>query len=355
MTTYELKNGLRLALMKLENSLSSRSGLQSSAIVDLRHPEERMAARLVERLNLKPPIDVERLCRGFADLSFKDFPIEIDGLCLDLKVSGKRPKIWVSTDIPPVRRRFTLAHEIGHIIIPWHTGTIIDDIEAPRSREQGRYREMEAEANRFAAELLMPSVWATGLSERSIHAADLMHSIREIAQVSFPAAFLKTAKFAKPGFVGAEVREGLVARSVRTPETNSRSIELGTPVQQVKMPAAYEPKILQGTDAQYYWWKIRDELEDPGNDLPNWRQILEDILIDIPAEFRPKTRSSVNAIIGIAIGREPKGGDVRKIFRRGIEAAQNREEANMWVAHVLSHPRFTDYVLARARERAGQH
>ncbi len=312
-----------------------------------------MAARLVERLQITPPIDVEALCKNFADLAFKNFPVDIDGLCLDLKIPGRRPKVWVSQKIPPVRQRFTLAHEIGHIIIPWHRGTIIDDIDAPRSEERGRYREMEAEANRFAAELLMPSSWAVGLSERSDHAAGLMHSIHEIAQVSFPAAFLKAAKLGRPGFIGAEVRNGTVIRSLRTPETKSKLLEPNTLIQDVKMPAAYEPCIVNGTDISYYWWEIRDIIDDPGTELSDWREILEEILIGIPPEFRRKSRQSVNAIIGVAIGREPKGGNVDRIYKQGIEAAQNRESENLWVRDVILHPRFNDYILARARERAG--
>ena len=340
--------------MKLESLLLSPSGSQPRETVSLRHAEERMAARLVKRLDLTPPIDVEALCSSFADLSFKEFPIEIDGLCLDLKVSGKRPKIWVSKTIAPVRRRFTLAHEIGHIIIPWHTGTIVDDIEIARTGERSKYREMEAEANRFAAELLMPSVWTTGLSERSDHAAALMHSVREIAQVSFPAAFLKAAKFGRPGFVGAEVRDGIVVRSLRTPETKSRPIELYTSIHDVKMPASYDSQIVHGNDSQYHWWKIRESLDDPGHDLPSWRLILDEILIEIPAEFRPRIRSSVNAIVGAAIGMEPKGGDVTRTYKRGMEATQNRENQSTFVNHVLSHPKFKDYVLARSRDRANQ-
>ena len=313
-----------------------------------------MAARLVERLGISPPIDVEALCRSFAGLSFNQFPIEIDGLCLDLKVPGKRPKVWVSKNIPPVRQRFTLAHEVGHIVIPWHRGTIIDDIDAPRSHERGRYREMEAEANRFAAELLMPSSWTAGLSERSDHVAGLMHSIHEIAQVSFPAAFLKAARLGRHGFVGAEVRDGFVVRSLRTPETHSRPIESGIPIDEVQMPAAYEPAVVHGTDSLYYWWEIREILKDPGGNLPDWRNILDDILENIPPECRLKSRLSINAIVGLAIGREPKGGQVDRIYKRGIEAAQNRENENLWVKEVVAHPRFSDYVLARARERASQ-
>ncbi len=353
MTTYEFKSGLRLALMKLENSLSSRDGSLHNQIADLRHAEERMAARLIERLRVSPPIDVDVICRGLADLKYKNFPVDIDGLCLDLKVPGKRPKVWVSKSIPPVRRRFTIAHEIGHIIIPWHTGTIVDDIEAPRSGERGRYREMEAEANRFAAELLMPSVWTIGISERSDHAAGLMHTLRQVADVSLPAAFLKTAKFGKAGFVGAEIRNGIVVRSIRTPGTHSLPPERNMRLEDIAMPAAYEPEVIPGPDASYYWWEIRERIDDPGDELADWRGILDDILTDIPAEFRPKARASVNAIIGLAIGRERKGSPVDRIYKHGMEAAQNRQGTSTWVRYALNHSRFKDYVLARSRERAG--
>ena len=338
--------------MKLENLLRSHGGLPHSLIVDLRHPEERMAARLVERLGLTPPIDVEALCRGFATLSFKDFPTEIDGLCLDLKVRGKRPKVWVSKNMPTVRKRFTLAHEIGHIIIPWHAGTIVDDIEMPRSLERGKYREMETEANRFAAELLMPSSWVTALAERSDHVAGLMHSIHQIADVSLPAAFLKAGKYGKPGFIGAQVKDDIVIRSVRTPETNSRTIEYGTVISNVDMAAAHEPKIMSGSNINYYWWQIRQILDDPGTNIPAWRDTLETILSEIPPEFRPKTRASINAIIAGGIGKEPKGAPVNLIYRRGVETAQNRATESMWVSYVISHRSFRDYILGRARERS---
>jgi IrrE N-terminal-like domain len=315
-------------------------------------PEERMAARLIDRLQLMPSVDVEALCKQLADLKSKRFPIEIDGLCLDLKQPGKRPKVWISATLSHARRRFTLAHEIGHIIIPWHTGSIVDELDAPRSSARGKYREMEAEANRFAAELLMPSAWVVSLAERANHVADLMHSIVVIADVSYPAAFLRSMKYGKPGFVGAEVRDNVVVRSLRTPGTYSLPPSEQSFVGDIVMPAAYDPKILQGSDTEYYFWEMRETLPDPGNELPQWREILEAILVEIPTEYRQSTRASVNAVIGKAIGEEPKGAAVERIYKRGMEAMQNRSEQNPWMNDVISDKRFADYVLARSRDRA---
>jgi hypothetical protein len=315
-------------------------------------PEERMAARLVERLQLKPPVDVESLCSRFADLKSKRFPIDIDGMCLDLKKPGKRPKIWISAKLSHARRRFTLAHEIGHIIIPWHTGSIVDELEAPRSSARDKYHEMEAEANRFAAELLMPSAWVVALAERADHLADLMHSIVQIADVSYPAAFLRASKYGKSGFLGAEVRDEIIVRSTRTSGTSSLAPAIGSFVSDLDMPAAHDPKIIQGSDTQYYFWKIRETLTDPGHELPEWREILDSILIEIPTEYRQSTRASINAVVGRAIGEEQKGAPVERIYKRGIEAVQNRSGQNPWMAEVINDERFANYVLARARERS---
>jgi hypothetical protein len=212
---------------------------------------------------------------------------------------------------------------------------------------------MEAEANRFAAELLMPSAWALGISERSDHAAGFMHTLHQVANVSLPAAFLKTAKLGKQGFVGAEARDGVITRAIRTPGTHSLPPNPGVRVDDVAMPAAYDPRVINGADTSYYWWEIKRTINDPGQHLNDWRSILEEILLEIPPEFRAKTRASVNAVIGLAIGRAPKGAEVDIIYKHGLEAAQNREAGSTWVAYAIAHARFTDYILARARERAG--
>jgi len=58
------------------------------------------------------------------------------------------------------RRRFTIAHEPGHFLIPSHKGD--QQCTAADLRENRRdtdYQRREAKANRFAAGLLMPKPW----------------------------------------------------------------------------------------------------------------------------------------------------------------------------------------------------
>ena len=69
-----------------------------------------------------------------------------------------RHEVWVSEHEPWERRRFSIAHEVGHYLL--HAGQVpagvfcraADLRPDPESPERLR----EREANRFAAELLMP-------------------------------------------------------------------------------------------------------------------------------------------------------------------------------------------------------
>lgn len=60
----------------------------------------------------------------------------------------------------PERIRFTIAHEIGHFLLPFHNASaqcVKADMRVLKSKDPNRER--EAEANRFAAALLMPKAF----------------------------------------------------------------------------------------------------------------------------------------------------------------------------------------------------
>ena len=101
----------------------------------------------------------------------EDIAVDLLGLWVeevdDLPVSGalipSERLVLLNRDEPPVRRRFTLAHEIGHWVCQCDEGraplpTIMcrgADIDEQAGKE------MEREANRFAATLLMPDGYFT--------------------------------------------------------------------------------------------------------------------------------------------------------------------------------------------------
>lgn len=104
--------------------------------------------------------------------------------------------IAVKANGNPQRRRFTLGHELGHYFLPWHrqtsfncTTTNIKEM-APDSKA-ARGVEMEAEANAFASEILMPSgVFKKKL--RSLGEPDIGHIVR--LSENFDASIEATAR-----------------------------------------------------------------------------------------------------------------------------------------------------------------
>lgn len=122
-----------------------------------------LAARIHE-LDPALPLDfsIEALCRR----------LDIDQICEEEVTSFAAAllmhpdKAWGSIVIAkgttPKRRRFSIGHELGHFLMPSHRpcGTQFScsssDLRLDNTREADREKRIEAEANRFAAHLLMP-------------------------------------------------------------------------------------------------------------------------------------------------------------------------------------------------------
>ena len=102
------------------------------------------------------PVDVEALARQHAEVVYRELHSDISGM---LVPNGDKWFIVVNEAHPHVRRRFTIAHELGHLLLHGYTQPHVDRgykvrFRDPRSSE-GSVRE-EIEANQFAAELLIP-------------------------------------------------------------------------------------------------------------------------------------------------------------------------------------------------------
>lgn len=105
----------------------------------------------------KPPVPVEVIARKLGALvRYSPFDGEISGMVYRDK---DRTVIGVNSFHHPNRQRFTVAHEIGHMLLHKGKEVHIDRTFRVNLRDdvssQAVDRE-EIEANRFAAELLMP-------------------------------------------------------------------------------------------------------------------------------------------------------------------------------------------------------
>jgi Zn-dependent peptidase ImmA (M78 family) len=103
------------------------------------------------------PVPVDRIAEGEgAQIARHHFDGSESGFILR---EGKRAIIGVNTRTSVRRQRFTIAHEIGHLLL--HSGKlIVDHAVRVNWRDETSSQatdEQEIAANAFAAELLMPS------------------------------------------------------------------------------------------------------------------------------------------------------------------------------------------------------
>lgn len=79
----------------------------------------------------------------------------IDGFLEYPKKDTDKPKIYLNKDRPAVRKKFTLAHELGHYVLHRDTQRKYRIDTVDYSKDDDTTRE-ETEANYFAASLLVP-------------------------------------------------------------------------------------------------------------------------------------------------------------------------------------------------------
>jgi Zn-dependent peptidase ImmA (M78 family) len=124
------------------------------------------------------PVPLDAIARDLLGLHVEEDEIDCSGLL----VPAER-RVVLRASEPEPRRRFTLAHEVGHWVcqvLEGHTAPVYcRDVDLSAAAD----RQLEREANVFAAELLMPEpavrrVWAGsiadsaatfGVSEEAMH------------------------------------------------------------------------------------------------------------------------------------------------------------------------------------------
>jgi Zn-dependent peptidase ImmA (M78 family) len=158
------------------------------------------ADRLLLRAGARKPdgIDPEKFAKEFfgAYVTYDRFDGDMAGVLI--REPGRPPIIGVESDATPGRKRFTLAHELGHLILhneAYHVDTRFFLRNELSTRAESA---MEIEANQFASNLLMPS-WMLKVSvERQPF--DVEESAVELASeynVSVQAMTLRLARFLK--------------------------------------------------------------------------------------------------------------------------------------------------------------
>lgn len=172
------------------------------------------------RNNIESSFDIFELTKEYADLEIEhDLPFEFDAVCY---FRDTKPFILLNGDIPKTRQRFTLAHEIGHIVMPGHKSIFACNPDSVFSKEYdfnnmdfddfdedawdaydaiNDYYSKEKEANEFASELFLPEKWIKTLiySDRSYE--EIILEALKASNLSIQAVTLAVMKWIRPGVV----------------------------------------------------------------------------------------------------------------------------------------------------------
>ena len=135
-------------------------------------------------MRLEVPIDLLELARALGVSSVRETSMIEDGRTT---WNGGTPSIELRQDRPPTRKRFTLAHEIAHVLLEArqtvaHRGLSFthDDIETL--------------CDQVAAALLMPRTWISQYASRDRLNLSLIRLVAHRADVSLAAAAVRMAE-----------------------------------------------------------------------------------------------------------------------------------------------------------------
>lgn len=154
------------------------------------------ASLLAGRYDLTPRVDIETFVQKFATVEPCTWPnSNVDGLTVHATQSDGQPQIFYRSSQSPRRIRFTLAHELGHVILGWHIGTAqctVDVSGAERSPD-------EREADAFAANLLIPDNWISSLLTAGLGMSEVIERLAD-ADVSPYASVIALSNGLPPGW-----------------------------------------------------------------------------------------------------------------------------------------------------------
>jgi len=312
-------------------------------------PEIKLARRIIAKHSIKLPYKLSNIVKLYADIIFIPIPIPcVDGVSLNLNIPGKKPKIIINSNLPLERKLFTLAHQFGHIIIPWHQGTIVDDV-FNQSYKDFYYAQLEQEANRFAIELIMPKDWILNrYKQNSTNLATLHMEIAIKARVSGLVAATKLIEILPPQIIYTAEENGKVIHSGKTEKTYAFTQDKGTIISENFYPYIQNYSSHQIGTIIYHWWTLSPKIEIHFQDKRTSREIINKIMHEIqPPEGISTLKSKIKSIIGYTfiIAKSEKEYSKESLHSAIIYTLQRPQ-----FSAFTSHPDFEAFVKTRVND-----
>ena len=310
-----------------------------------------VARRVAAELELSPPFDIERVASQFAMVLDEEIPTRADVIVLHADTPGEPNRIVVEEGLrnSPERRRFAIAHGLGHVLLGWHPlGTPCDVSVRPFELPVTVHDLVEGEASAFARELLMPAAWITSFDALD-RPAQLMRHVAERAGTSAMPAARSVAQLLAPGYVWCVVDAwGRVLDAGRSPGTQVRAPRAGDELDATQYKRhASERHADEHASCTISVWRFTEEAT---RELPHDRTakaVASDIADDLGLGDHGAERLSarVDGIAGWA--NEQLGTASLDGMRRVLD---ERARSIPELADVSLHPEFGALIGAKATE-----
>jgi Zn-dependent peptidase ImmA (M78 family) len=204
----------------------------------------RLAERIHEIEAMPLAVPIEDLCRALDIVSIEEIDTTAFEAALITDAVRTSGHILVNRQSPRLRRRFSVAHELGHFLIEAHQPTAdhpmqcsLGDLHSLDPRSKDRSRRIEGEANTFAALLLMPPKRIrefVGKSGVSLETLVAMARAFEVSKEAMARAFVDA--YSEPVAVIVS-RRGRVERFYRHEDFPFLAITIGKPLPDDSMAA----------------------------------------------------------------------------------------------------------------------
>lgn len=312
--------------------------------------EINLANYLVQKFQLIPPVKIEELASKFAKVLIDEIPLDIDGASIGLK----RPDALIivnKKNRSPQRVRFTIAHELGHVLIPNHDGDLID----VNVYEKG---EIEGEANRFAAELLAPTSWVKAQIKSLIKESplEIINAIATRADISRHASLYRFRDCYGPGVIYSFCGpDGEVTESGRSEGTHAAQPSYGA---QLTNDFTYPLQVGHWSECQWggrylhIWLLGTESKNDEHFNDDDWKKVLDIIVSDCASpNTDPKAfRSSITGAIGWSNGvcKDSLPEELHAVILQRFHA---KTKTNLDYIRLLEHPRCNELISKWIRER----
>lgn len=181
-------------------------------------------------LKLEPdlpiPVPIEQLCERLDIISIEDLETEGFEAALITDINKSNGAILVAKGRSRQRRRYSIGHELGHFLIPTHVpgpdGKILcspADLLRLDTKDQDRRRRMEAEANQFAALLLMPPpMLRSELANAGFPELATFAKLADLFDVSKQAMARQYVAYHREAVAIIQTRDRKVVRTYRDPK-----------------------------------------------------------------------------------------------------------------------------------------